>query len=183
MFCWDTFGPGIHVDAIWHEAPTQTLMRTKRTLHGNGDPHWQRHPLQDRALCHTAKAAQELPRQCDKELKALTWPPHCPAPNPVEHLQEAQPCSMHKAKYLLPTPTSQTPQDDPRGPVSMQSDPQWASIDHSCLETSTWVAKPKVSPEEHLMVTRLSLLFTLPFSDFNVMADRCINVDHSHSFQ
>ena len=129
------------------------------------------------------RTAQELPRQCDKELKALTWPPHCPAPNPVEHLQEAQPCSMHKAKYLLPTPTSQTPQDDPRGPVSMQSDPQWASIDHSCLETSTWVAKPKVSPEEHLMVTRLSLLFTLPFSDFNVMADRCINVDHSHSFQ
>lgn len=39
IFCWEIFGPGVHVDASWHAQPIQTALHTKlRTS-------WQWHSL------------------------------------------------------------------------------------------------------------------------------------------
>lgn len=42
-------------------------------------------PPQEQFLCHIAKTALEWPDKCDKELKALTWPPISPDPILIKH--------------------------------------------------------------------------------------------------
>lgn len=42
-------------------------------------------PPQEQFLCHIAKTALEWPNKCDKELKALTWPPISPDPILIKH--------------------------------------------------------------------------------------------------
>ena len=43
------------------------------------------HHVTAEAPCHPGRTAQEGPREWEKELKMLTWPPKCPDLNSIEH--------------------------------------------------------------------------------------------------
>ena len=86
MFCWETLGAGIHVNATWHSPTIQTLLWAKYT------PTSQQHypmavaPQQDSVPLHTTNTAQEQLEENNKGTKVLTRPPNSPDPNLIEHL-------------------------------------------------------------------------------------------------
>ena len=126
MFCWETLGPGIHVDV--------TLTRTTY-LNIVAD---QVHPFMAMVFPDgsglfqqdNAPILQKLFRnglRSMTEFKVLTWPPNSPDLNPIEHLwdvlkkqvrsMEAPPRNLQDLKDLLLTSWCQRPQDTFRGLV------------------------------------------------------------------
>ena len=128
MFCWETLGPGIHVDVTLTRTTYLNIVADQvhpfmATVFPDGSGLFQ----QDNAPCHTAKIVQEWFEEHDKEFKVLTWPPNSPDLNPIEHLwdvleqqvrsMEAPPRNLQDLKDLLLTSWCQIPQDTFRGLV------------------------------------------------------------------
>ncbi|MCI4389581.1 hypothetical protein PGIGA_G00099830 [Pangasianodon gigas] len=105
MFCWETSGPGIHVDVILTH--TTYLNIAADQVH--------------------RFMATEWFEEYDQEFKVLTWPPDSPDLNPVEHLwdmldkqvrsMEAQTLNLQDLKDLLLKSLCQIPQHTFRGLV------------------------------------------------------------------
>ena len=80
MFCWETLGPAIHVDA--------TL--TDNTYQSFGADHV--HSFMETVfpdgcgLFQQSKNWQEWFEEHNKEFEVMTWPPNSPDLNPLEHL-------------------------------------------------------------------------------------------------
>ena len=101
MFCWETLGPGFHVDVTLTCTTCLNILQTKYT------PSWQLYSLilfqQDNVSCHTAKIVQEWFEEHDKEFKVLTWPPNSPDLNLIEHLWDVLDKQVRAMKAELAT--------------------------------------------------------------------------------
>uniref|UniRef100_A0A8P4K6M0 Transposable element Tc1 transposase n=1 Tax=Dicentrarchus labrax TaxID=13489 RepID=A0A8P4K6M0_DICLA len=127
MFCWETLGPAIHVDALTCTTYLSTVAdhvhSFMETVFPDGSGLFQ----QDNVPCHKAKMVQEWFVEHNNEFKVLTWPPDSPDLNPMEHLwdvldkqvrsMEAPPNNLQDLKDLLLTSWCQIPQHTFRGLV------------------------------------------------------------------
>ncbi|KAJ8417445.1 hypothetical protein AAFF_G00286720 [Aldrovandia affinis] len=128
MFCWETLGPGIHVDVTLTRTTYLNIVANQvhpfmATVFPDSSGLFQ----QDNAPCHTAKIVKEWFEGHDKEFKVLTWPPNSPDLNPIDHLwnvldkqvqsMEASPHNLQDLKDLMLTSWCQIPQDTFRGLV------------------------------------------------------------------
>ena len=125
VFCWETFGPAIHVDVTLtcttylsivadHEHPFMEM------VFPDGCGLFQ----QDNAPCLKATVVQEWFEKHDK-FEVLTWPPNSPDLNLIEDLwdvldkqvwsTEAPPCNLEDLKNLLLTSWCQIPKQTSRG--------------------------------------------------------------------
>ena len=70
MICWETLGPGIHVDATLDmHHPSKRYCGPSSPLHDDGTPQWQWPPSRTMHPATTQKLFHERLKGCDKELK------------------------------------------------------------------------------------------------------------------
>ena len=83
MFCWETLGAGIYVNATWHTPPIQTLVGDQvHPLITTTLPEGDGPPQQDNAPWNTANTAQEQLEEHNKgpEVLASQFPPNIQDP-------------------------------------------------------------------------------------------------------
>uniref|UniRef100_A0AAY5KPB9 Tc1-like transposase DDE domain-containing protein n=1 Tax=Esox lucius TaxID=8010 RepID=A0AAY5KPB9_ESOLU len=127
-FCWETLGPGIHVDVNLTDAAYLNIVADQlhpfmAMVFPDGSGLFQ----QDNSPCHTAHIVREWFEEHDEEFKVLPWPPNSPDLNPIEHLWDvldqqvrstpAPPRNLQELKDLLLMSWCQIPQDTFRGLV------------------------------------------------------------------
>lgn len=61
MFCWQTCGPGTHLDVTWHTPPTKHLCRSSTPPRDSRIPWWQLLPLQEDACWEEKGQSMEAP--------------------------------------------------------------------------------------------------------------------------
>ena len=128
MFCWETLGPGVHVDVTLTRASYLNVVADHvhpfmATLFPDRSGLFQ----QDNVPCHTSKILQEWFEEHDDEFKVLPYPPNSADLNPVHHLWgvlekqvgsvETPPRNLEDLKDLLLTSWCLIPQDTFRGLV------------------------------------------------------------------
>ncbi|KAK3562392.1 hypothetical protein QTP86_033531, partial [Hemibagrus guttatus] len=121
MFCWETLGPAIHVDATLTCTTYLSIVADHvhpfmETAFPDGFGLFQ----QDNAPCHKTKMFQEWFDEHNNEFEMLTWPPNFPYLNPIEHLwdvldkqvqsMEASPRNLQDLMDLMLTSWCQIPQ-------------------------------------------------------------------------
>ncbi|KAK3549732.1 hypothetical protein QTP86_007743 [Hemibagrus guttatus] len=101
MFCWETLGPAIHVDASLTRTTYLSIAADHvhpfmETLFPDGCGLFQ----QDNAPCHKANMVQEWFDEHNNEFEVLTWPPNSPDLNPIQHLWDV----LNKQVRSMETP-------------------------------------------------------------------------------
>ncbi len=105
MFCWETLGPGIHVDVTLTRTTYLNIVADQvhpfmTMVFPDGSSVFQ----QNNAPCHMAEIVQKWFEEHDKEFKLLTRTPNSPDLNPIEHLwdvPEKQVRSMEAPPHSL----------------------------------------------------------------------------------
>lgn len=122
MFCWETLGPVINLDAAltcntYVDILADQVHPFMEAVFPDGSGLFQ----QDNAPCHTAKMVQEWLQEHDDMFTVLAWPRNSPDLNPIERLwealgeqvrsAEAPPRTLEDLQDLLLTSWCQIPPD------------------------------------------------------------------------
>lgn len=127
IFCWETLGPGVHLDLTLTGRPLSIVTEQVSNFMVLVFPDGSGLLQLDDAPCNCARPGQEWCEEHDKDFKVLPWPPKSPDLSPIEALwdvleaqvqsMEGPPGDLQDLKDLLLTSWCQIPEDTFRGLV------------------------------------------------------------------